>query len=90
MQQRGLDESQEMSPQLLLRDTRTLGMKAVDFFKDPVKAASLIVMIGVGVFLLPAFSDFITLIGVGVFWYAYTRKHKLPFFDRSNPGKVSK
>jgi len=93
MQQRGLDEHQEMSPQLLLRDTRTLGMKAVDFFKDPAKAAALIVMIGVAVFLLPAFSDIIALIGIGVFWYAYTRKHKLPFrlpqrantFDYNDP-----
>ena len=34
---RGLEEQHELSPQLLLRDTRTLGMKIVDFFKDPIK-----------------------------------------------------
>ncbi len=34
MHQRGLDEEQELAPKLLLRDTRTMGMKIVDFFKD--------------------------------------------------------
>ncbi len=36
---RGLEEQHELSPQLLLRDTRTLGMKIVDFFKDPTNSA---------------------------------------------------
>lgn len=93
MQQRGLDETQEMSPQLLLRDTRTLGMKAVDFFKDPVKASMLIAMFGVPIFMFPAFADLFALVGLGIFWYAYTRKHKLPFrlpqrantFDYNDP-----
>jgi intracellular multiplication protein IcmO len=79
MQQRGLDENQEMSPQLLLRDTRTLGMKTVDFFKDPVKAAVSIAMFGVAAFMVPALADVIAIVGVLVFLYAYTRKHKLPF-----------
>jgi intracellular multiplication protein IcmO len=79
MRQRGLDENQEMSPQLLLRDTRTLGMKTVDFFKDPVKAAVLIFGIAVVAFIFSAFTDITTIIGIFVFLYAYTRKQKLPF-----------
>ncbi len=45
MQQRGLEEQHELSPQLLLRDTRTLGMKIVDFFKDPVNSCGFIIYV---------------------------------------------
>ena len=34
---RGVEEQHELSPQLLLRDTRTMGMKIVDFFKFLLK-----------------------------------------------------
>lgn len=78
-QQRGLDEHQELAPQLLLRDTRTLGMKFVDFFKDPVKGASAIIGFAMAAVLFPAFIDFIMLSAVGIFLYAYTRQSKLPF-----------
>lgn len=76
---RGLEEQHELSPQLLLRDTRTLEMKIVDFFKDPVNSACLMVGFGIVAFILPSMTDFITLIGVGAFFYAYTRRSNLPF-----------
>lgn len=76
---RGLEEQHELQPQLLLRDTRTLGMKIVDFFKDPVNSACLMVGLAVGAFLVPAITEFITLIGIAIFLYAYTRRSKLPF-----------
>lgn len=79
MKMRGLEEQNELSPQLLLRDTRTLGMKVVDFFKDPVNGAILMLSFAVAAFVLPSMCDFITLIGFFVFLYAYTRKAKLPF-----------
>jgi intracellular multiplication protein IcmO len=77
--QRGLDEQHEMSPQLLLRDTRSMGMRIVDFFKDPVNSACLLVSFATAVFFLSVAAEFITLVAVGVFFYAYTREGKLPF-----------
>ena len=79
MQQRGLDEEQELAPQMLLRDTRTMGMRMVDFFKDPVKSSSLIIFFALAAFFLPAATEFITIIGIFVFLYAFTRQSKLPF-----------
>ena len=35
--QRGLNENQEQSTQSMVRDTRTLGMRVSDFFKDRIK-----------------------------------------------------
>lgn len=79
MQQRGLDEHQELAPQMLLRDTRTLGMKVVDFFKDPIKSATLMVGFAMVVVFFPALADLTTIIAICVFLYAYTREFKLPF-----------
>jgi intracellular multiplication protein IcmO len=76
---RGLEEHQELSPSLLLRDTRTLGMKIVDFFKDPVNCAVLMSAFAFSAFMFSAISDFIALTGLLVFLYAYTRRGKLPF-----------
>jgi intracellular multiplication protein IcmO len=77
--QRGLDEQHELPPQMLLRDTRTTGMRIVDFFKDPVNSACLIAGIGVTAFFFSALSEFIGIIGILTFLYAYTRESKLPF-----------
>jgi len=79
MHQRGLDEQHEMAPQMLLRDTRTLGMRTVDFFKDPVNSAVLLIGFALTAFFFASFTELITLIGVCVFLYAYTRIAKLPF-----------
>jgi intracellular multiplication protein IcmO len=76
---RGLEEQHELQPQLLLRDTRTLGMKVVDFFKDPVNCAILMFSFAMAAFFFPAISEIIALIGIFVFLYAYTRKSTLPF-----------
>lgn len=76
---RGLEEQHELSPQLLLRDTRTLGMKIVDFFKDPINSASLVMGFAIAAFFLPALTDIIALVGILIFIYAYTRTSKLPF-----------
>ncbi len=76
---RGLDEQHELSPQLLLRDTRTLGMKVVDFFKDPVNSACLMVFFAGASFFFPAATELFGIAGVLAFTYAYTRKATLPF-----------
>jgi len=78
-QQRGLEEEHELAPRMLLRDTRTLGMKMVDFFKDPVQSASLLVGFGVATFIFSSIADLIFIIAVCVFLYAITRKFRLPF-----------
>lgn len=79
MRIRGLEEQHELSPQLLLRDTRTLGMKIVDFFKDPVNSACLMAGFAMAAFMLPAITEFIGVTGILIFIYAYTRRSKLPF-----------
>lgn len=79
MHQRGLDEQHELPPQLLLRDTRTMGMRMVDFFKDPVNGAFLLGFFAVLAFVFSAFTEVFTLVAIAVFFYAYTREFKLPF-----------
>ncbi len=76
---RGLEEQHELSPQLLLRDTRTLGMKIVDFFKDPLNCAILMFAFAMSAFFISGLSELIALIGIITFIYAYTRKATLPF-----------
>lgn len=99
--QRGLDEEHELAPQMLLRDTRTMGMKIVDFFKDPVQSAGLLVSIGVAAFVFSPLTEIFFLLAVSIFLYAFTRKFRLPFrmpkrsdaLDHNDPlptGKPSK
>src|SRR4051812_29126092 len=79
MMQRGLDEEHETAPRLLLRDTRTFGMKVVDFFKDPFNSACLLLGFGMGIYLFSVIAEILLLSAVLSFIYAYTRKAKLPF-----------
>jgi intracellular multiplication protein IcmO len=79
MGMRGLEEQHEMSPHLLLRDTRTMGMKITDFFKNPVNGAILLTAVAISAFFFTAVTDFIGVIGIGIFLYAYTRRSTLPF-----------
>lgn len=79
MRQRGIDEEHELSPQLLLRDTRTLGMKMVDFFRDPLNVAMLLLSFCAAAFFFSVLTELVLLVGVGVFLYAITRRHRLPF-----------
>src|SRR3990167_6841446 len=79
MRLRGLEEQHELAPQLLLRDTRTLGMKLVDFFKDPINSACLMISFAVASFFFPSICELIGIIGIACFFYAYTRRSNLPF-----------
>lgn len=93
MHQRGLEEEHELAPRMLLRDTRTLGMKIVDFFKDPVNSATTLMGFAAAVFLFTPLTEVFFIIAVGIFFYAFTRKFKLPFrmpqrseaFDYNDP-----
>lgn len=79
MHQRGLEEQHEMSPQLLLRDTRTMGMRIVDFFKDPLNGAVTMVGFAISAFFFTVVTEFVFIIGFFIFLYAFTRVAKLPF-----------
>lgn len=79
MKIRGLMDQHELQPQLLLRDTRTLGMKIVDFFKDPVNSSIVMVAFAFACFVMSPIAEFIGLIGIFTFLYAFTRKTVLPF-----------
>lgn len=79
MHQRGLDEQHELPPQLLLRDTRSLEMKIIDFFKDPVKAAILLIGLSVLAVIVSSLAEVVGLLAIFIFLYAFTRQFKLPF-----------
>jgi intracellular multiplication protein IcmO len=79
MMQRGLDEQHELSPQLLLRDTRTMGMKIRDFFKDSTNASILMFCFGLTAFFLTPVNDMVVICGLFAFLYAYGQKQVLPF-----------
>ncbi len=76
---RGLEQKHEQDPRRLLRDTRPLGKRFVDFFKNPQSVTILLVGLASGAFLMPALADVIFLLGISAFIYAYTRKASLPF-----------
>ncbi len=76
---RGLEQKHEQDPRRLLRDTRTLGVRFVDFFKNPQAVTILLVRFASGSFFIPAVADITLLLGLLSFWYAYTRKTSLPF-----------
>ncbi len=79
MHQRGLEEEHELAPRMLLRDTRTLGMKMVDFFKDPINSAAVLLGCSFASFIVSALADVVFIVALCVFLYAFTRKYKLPF-----------
>lgn len=79
MKMRGLEEEHELSPQLLLRDTRTTWMKVVDFFKDPAHSAIVMFSFAVATVFFSPVADFLLVCGLLIFLYAYTRIVRLPF-----------
>lgn len=76
---RGLEQRHEQNQQLLLRDTRTLGQRIGDFFKNPAAVAITLVMMAVGSFMASALSDILLVAGVFMFFITITRKATLPF-----------
>jgi intracellular multiplication protein IcmO len=76
---RGLEQKHEQDPRRLLRDTRVLSQRFIDFFKNPQAVTILLVGFASGAFFIPAIADVIFLLGMLSFVYAYTRKTGLPF-----------
>lgn len=76
---RGVDPSQEQDPAQMIRDTRTLGQKMGDFFKQPKNVMILMVVSAFSLVFFAAIADLILLIMTGIFLYSVTRKPTLPF-----------
>lgn len=85
---RGLEQQHEQDPRKLLRDTRTLGQRFVDFFKNPTNVTILLVGTAMSAFFMSALADLFLLMGIGFFLYAYTRKTSLPFRMPQRSGQM--
>lgn len=76
---RGIDSRHEIDPTLLLRDTRTIGQRLSDFFSDPTNVSIVLITFAAVSYYLPEIAFFMLPIGLGIFFYTYTRKTTLPF-----------
>ena len=76
---RGIDSRHEIDPEMLLRDTRSLGQRAADFFSNPVVSALVLTILSIGSYYLWPAVDFLFLFGCICFVYSITRKQILPF-----------
>ncbi len=76
---RGIDSQHEQDPRLLLRDTRTLGQRVIDFFNSPVNMAATMITLAIMCFVFPALSDFIGVLGIIGFCYKAKHRSVLPF-----------
>ena len=77
--QRGLEQEQEQAYSLLIRDTRTMGQKTTDFFKNPTSVSLLLISFCVGSIIIPAFTDLFFIFGIFSFLVAKSQKQTLPF-----------
>ena len=78
-QQRGLEQKQEQAPGMLIRDTRTLGQRIVDFLKNPAASSTVILMCATGGFVSPGLADILLVVGSVLFLFVYNQKATLPF-----------
>ena len=76
---RGIRTDQELDPSLLLRDTRTLGQRLGEFFRDPTGVSIVIFSCALIQFIYPAASLVIFIIMLLLFMYTFTHKRVLPF-----------
>jgi len=79
MTTRGIDSQRELDPQKLLRDTRSFGERAADFFKKPINSALVIFVLAASMFFMPVLSFELLLGGVFIYIYSNSQKQKLPF-----------
>lgn len=79
IRQRGLDQYQEQVSSMLIRDTRTIGQKILEFFKNSRGVAVITITLTIGCFIVPAFADGFLLSGIIVFWIAKAQRFILPF-----------
>ncbi len=77
--QRGLEQDQEQNYARLIRDTRTLGQRFADFFKNSEAVTITIVVLAIVGFFLPAGVDYFFIAGVLAFVSARSYRAVLPF-----------
>lgn len=76
---RGIEAKNEIDPSKLLRDTRTMGQRFLDFLSDSTNTAiTLICLAGIG-FYFSEITSLVFLIGIIVFIFSLSRKQILPF-----------
>ncbi len=76
---RGLEERHEQRPQQLIRDTRPLFTRFIDYLKDPSSAIIMLFGTGGAAFFLPAMNDIVLLCGIIFFIVCLFGKRALPF-----------
>lgn len=76
---RGIDARNEIDPNLLLRDTRTLGQRMVAFFQSPTNVSVVLLSFSAGIFYVSQAAVIFFILTLVMFVYAVTREHKLPF-----------
>lgn len=76
---RGIDSRHELDPTQLLRDTRTMGQRVADFFKDATNVTIVLISMAAAAYYLSETAFPLLVIGLLIFLYTYTRKQTLPF-----------
>lgn len=79
IRQRGLEQTQEQVSSALIRDTRTMGQKISDFFKNSAAVSVVLFSFACSSFVLPAFADVLLVIGVLMFFISKGQEVTLPF-----------
>jgi intracellular multiplication protein IcmO len=97
--QRGLDARQEQKTQSVVRDTRSMGQKIFDRFKNPLVVSGIILFLVISLFLdvvqpgmmLNAFvvpADLYFIFIFFLFFYCFAQKQKLPFRMPERSGRA--
>lgn len=76
---RGIEERQEQKPQQLIRDTRPLTQRIMDYVKDPNSCIIILITIMGCCFFLPGGNDLLMLFGVMIFSITMMSSKSLPF-----------
>jgi intracellular multiplication protein IcmO len=77
--QRGLDSHQEQDYRSIIRDTRTVSRRVMDFWRTPKGAAISLMISALIIYYLSYLSEVVLCIGVSIFLYSFLQKSKLPF-----------
>ncbi len=78
-QQRGLNAQQEENQHHIIRDTRPLSTRIVDFLKNPKGVAFMLLGCAIVGFVLGYLSEIMLVFGTWSFIFCFTRKSSLPF-----------
>lgn len=76
---RGVYAKSEIDPNLLLRDTRSLGERLMGFFASPTNVAVVLLSCAAGIYFVSQAAVIFFILMIVMFVYAITREHKLPF-----------